>query len=132
MSRLTHTDYTGMLRQNLLSVMGADAHQKAEVLRPQGTVFEAAEEKTMGEIHGYRYIRRSSGSNVMLGMPGELTDVLDAEWFMDLTSGLPVSVQPGDHLMFENGDRRRVTLVRGSGGFTGRDIYRLYRLEAVG
>lgn len=131
MSRLTHTDYTGVLRRSMLSVMGADAHQRAEVFRPQGTAFESGADQPLGAISGYRYIRRS-GAAASLGMPGELADALDAEWFMDLTFGLPVGVQTGDHLAFENGDRRRVTLVRGSGGFTGRDIYRLYRLEAVG
>lgn len=130
MSRLTHTDYAGMFRQNMLSIMGADARMTAEVLRPQGSAFEAGEDQPQGTIYGYRYIRRSH-SAVSLGLPGELADALDSEWMMDMTPNFPVGVQPGDHLMFENGDRRRVTLVRGSGGFTGRDIYRLYRLEAV-
>ena len=130
MGRLTHTDYAGMFRQNMLSIMGADARQRAEALRPRGSAFEAGEDAPLGTIHGYRYIRRS-GSAASLGLPGELADALDSEWFMDMTPGFPVGVQTGDHLIFENGDRRRVSLVRGSGGFTGRDIYRLYRLEAV-
>lgn len=131
MSRLTHTDYAGMFRRNMLSIMGADARQKAEALRPQGSAFEAGADKPLGAIFGYRYIRRSGSSAVSLGLPGELADALDSEWFMDLTPNFPVGVQAGDHLIFENGERRRVSLVRGSGGFTGRDIYRLYRLEAV-
>lgn len=130
MNGLTHTDYASIFRQNMLAIMGADARMTAEVLRPEGGAFEAGTDQHLGTIHGYRYIRRS-GSAASLGLPGELADALDSEWMMDLTPNFPVGVQPGDHLMFENGDRRRVSLVRGSGGFTGRDIYRLYRLEAV-
>ena len=130
MSRLMHTDYAGMFRQNMLSIMGEDARQKADVLRPEGGAFESGEDKPLGTIYGYRYIRRSN-SAASLGLPGELAEALDSEWFMDMTPKFPVGVQPGDYLAFENGDRRRVSLVRGSGGFTGRDIYRLYRLEAV-
>lgn len=131
MSRLTHTDYAGMFRQNMLAIMGEDARMMAEVLRPEGSAFEAGVDKPLGTIHGYRYIRRSNSAAASLGLPGELADALDSEWFMDMTPAFPVGVQTGDHLIFENGERRRVSLVRGSGGFTGRDIYRLYRLEAV-
>lgn len=131
MSRLTHTDYADMFRRNMLNIMGEDARMPAEVLRPEGSAFETGEDKPLGTIRGYRYIRRSGSAAAALGLPGELADALDSEWFMDLTPEFPVGVQPGDHLRFENGDRRRVSLVRGSGGFTGRDIYRLYRLEAV-
>lgn len=125
---MIHTDYAGAMRKTLFSVLGADAYTYASVTRPSSNPYSAEKETAVGEILGYRYLKRS-GSPPVIALPGE-TDAA-AEWFMDLTQGLPVGVQPGDRLTFASGDVRRVTLTRGSGGFTGKDFYRLYRLEAV-
>lgn len=125
---MIHTDYAGAMRKALFSVLGADAYTHAEVARPSSNPYSAEKESTVGEILGYRYLKRS-GSPPVIALPG-VTDEA-SEWFMDLTQGLPVGVQSGDRLTFANGDVRRVTLTRGSGGLTGRDFYRLYRLEAV-
>lgn len=128
---MNHTDYAGVFRQSMITIMGADARQKAHAVRPDKSPFGTAPAEAMGTCMGYRYIRRSGQTALMLGLPGEIASDLDSEWYMDLTPGFPVSIQAGDQLSFDNGDVRRVSVVRGSGGFTGKDIYRLYKLEAV-
>ncbi len=125
---MIHTDYAGAARKALLSVLGADAYTRAEALRPSANPFSDADAAELGEIHGYRYLKRGSSPPV-IALPGETDGA--AEWFMDLTQGFPVSVQPGDRLRFADGTLRRVSLVRGSGAFNGKDFYRLYRLEAI-
>ena len=125
---MIHTDYAGAARKVLLSVLGADAYTRAEALRPAANPFSDADADELGEIHGYRYLKRGSSPPV-IALPGETDGA--AEWFMDLTQGFPVSVQPGDRLRFADGTLRRVSLVRGSGAFNGKDFYRLYRMEAI-
>lgn len=128
---MIHTDYAGVFRQSMTAIMGADARQEARASRPDKSPFGAASAEILGTIYGYRYIRRSGTAAFTLGLPGELAGDLDSEWYMDLTPGFPVRIQTDDRLTFENGDVRRVSIVRGSGGYTGKDIYRLYKLEAV-
>lgn len=125
---MLHTDHAGMIRNNILAIMGADARQKARAIRPSTNPFEDAQETIMGEISGYRYAR-ANNMTLALGLPGSLAE--REEWFMDLTPGLPVEIRAGDILVFAGDARRRVIAVHGSGGFTGKDIYRLYRLEAI-
>lgn len=125
---MIHTDYAGAARKALLSVLGADAYTRAEALRPFADPYSDSDAVSLGEIHGYRYLKRGDALPV-LALPGETDGA--AEWFMDLTQGFPVSVQPGDRLRFADGALRRVSLTRGSGAFSGRDFYRLYRLEAI-
>ena len=124
---MLHTDHAGMIRNNILAIMGTDARQRASAQRPTADPFDAAAPDMLGEISGYRY-DRSSNIALALGLPGTLSE--HEEWFMDLTPGLPVEICQGDILCFANGDRRRVSAVRGSGAYTGKDIYRLYRMEA--
>lgn len=128
---MNHTDYAGAFRQSMMTIMGADARQKARAARPDKSPFGAAPAEPIGTCLGYRYIRRSGQAALVLGLPGEIAGDLDSEWYMDLTPGFPVRIQAGDQLSFDNGDVRRVSIVRCSGGFTGKDIYRLYKLEAV-
>ena len=128
---MMHTAYSGATRQAILRALGTDALVKAAAERPPGSPFDSANPTPLGTLTGYRYLAKNPQATLMLGLPGELAGDADSEWFMDLTEGLPVTVQENDALTFENGDRRRVSLVRGSGGFTGRDAYRLYKLEAV-
>ena len=117
---MIHTDYAGAARKALLSVLGADAYTRAEALRPSADPYSDSDAVSLGEIHGYRYLKRG-GALPVLALPGET----------DVTQGFPVSVQPGDRLRFADGALRRVSLTRGSGAFSGRDFYRLYRLEAI-
>lgn len=128
---MIHTDYAGILRQSMIAIMGADARQKAEATRPGESPFGSETLEPLGTLLGYRYIRRSGQTALALGLPGELAQDMSSEWYMDLTPDFPVSIQKGDRLTFENGDARRVSITRGSGGFTGKDIYRLYKLEVI-
>ena len=128
---MMHTQYAAALRRAIKRAMGAGALQTAQATRPSGGPFGEAAPQSLGTLTGYRYRARSQTAGVMLGMPGELADGLGDEWFMDLTDGLPVQIAENDTLTFGGGDSRRVSAVRGSGGFTGKDIYRLYKLEAV-
>lgn len=126
-----HTDCAGALRRTLRTIMGADACLCAHVYSAPAEPFAQAEGTLKGALSGYRYIKRGSGAALALGLPGELADSFDAEWYMDLTPRLPVEVCAGDRLKFENGDVRRVSAVRASGGFSGKDAYRLYKLEVI-
>lgn len=128
---MTHTDYSGAIRKTMMAAMGADAYMEANVYAVTGDPFQTESRTLKGKIHGYRYVRQNAGAAALLGLPGELADSGSSEWFMDLTKGFPITVDANDQLMFANGDTRRVSLVSGSGGFAGFDIYRLYRLEAV-
>ena len=128
---MIHTDSAGAIRRTMLAIMGREARQPANAYAAPAGPFETeAEPSLKGALSGYRYIRRGSGAALALGLPGELADSFDTEWYMDLTPGFPVTVESGDRLEFPNGDMRRVSAIRRSGGFSGRDIYRLYRLEA--
>ena len=98
---MIHTDYAGAARKALLSVLGADAYTRAEALRPSADPYSDSDAVSLGEIHGYRYLKRG-GALPVLALPGETDGAL-----------------------------RRVSLTRGSGAFSGRDFYRLYRLEAI-
>lgn len=126
---MLHTDHAGMIRNNILAIMGADARQRARVERPFENPFQTDQNQALGEISGYRYAR-ANNMTLALGLPGSLAE--REEWFMDLTPQLPVEIRAGDILVFAGDERRRVTAVHGSGGFTEKDIYRLYRLEAAG
>lgn len=126
---MIHTDYAGALRRTMRTVMGADACQSANVYSAPPGPFAEGDGTLKGALSGYRYIKRGSGAALALGLPGELADSFDTEWYMDLTPGLPVEVCAGDRLEFAGGDKRRVSAVRNAGGFSGRDIYRLYKLE---
>lgn len=128
---MLHTQYAGALRRAMTRVLGADALQPALAVRPSANPFGGADPESLGEVTGYRYRARNPLAALSMGLPGELACDLDSEWFMDLTDGFPVQIAENDVLAFANGDTRRVSMIRGSGQFSGRDIYRLYKLEAV-
>lgn len=128
---MNHTDYAGVFRQSIAAIMGADARQEAQASRLDKTPFGMPATEALGTCSGYRYIRSYGQTALVLGLPGEVAGDIDSEWYMDLTPGFPADVQVGDRLVFANGDVRRVSIVRSSGGFTGKDIYRLYKLETV-
>lgn len=128
---MNHTQYAGALRQALVKTLGANALISARATRLSPKPFEESDSQWIGTLRGYRYRVQSSQAAMALGLPGELAGDEGSEWFMDLTAGLAIQIAEDDTLTFSNGDSRRVSLVRGSGGFTGKDIYRLYKLEAV-
>ena len=66
---MIHTDYAGAVRKALLSALGADAYTRAEALRPSANPFSDADAAELGEIHGYRYLKRGSSPPV-IALPG--------------------------------------------------------------
>ena len=126
---MLHTEFAGTTRKNILAAMGAEAMQTVQATRPVQSPFADAPGEELGSLTGYRYKRNSRSLAYALGIPGELADAHE-EYFMDLSDGFPVEIRPGDCLRFTNGDLRRVSAAHGSGAYTGKDIYRLYRLEA--
>lgn len=128
---MQHTAYANAIRYAMRAAMGADAWTRATLARPDRNAFSDSEPQTLGKLNGYRYIRHSHGDKLHIDLPGAISDAHGSEWFMDLTPCLPLNPMPGDLLRFENGDARRIVMTCGSGAFCGRDIYRLYELEAV-
>ena len=128
---MQHTAYANAIRYAMRAAMGADAWTRATLTRPSGGAFDRDEPKLLGALNGYRYTRHSHGDGLHIDLPGAISGAHGSEWFMDLTPRLPLSPLPGDLLRFENGDVRRIVMTCGSGGFCGRDIYRLYELEAM-
>ena len=87
---MIHTDYAGALRRTMRTIMGEDACQSANVFSAPPGPFAEGDGTLKGALSGYRYIKRGSGAALALGLPGELADSFDTEWYMDLTPGLPV------------------------------------------
>lgn len=128
---MIHTGYAGAIRYAMRAAMGPDAYMKATALRPGTNPFSEDEPEELGTLTGYRYQKRSGRSGILLGLPGDLAGADMTEWFMDLSPGLPLHPSVGDLLRFENGDTRRIVFENGSGGFTSKDIYRIYQLEVI-
>lgn len=116
--------YANQIRANILQAMRSAAEMQAVVLRNQDTedpFVQTAAPAEIGTVTGYRYIKRSDAAK--LGLPGELADSFDSEWFVDFAQ--TVEIRRGDLLRFGD-ELRRVQSARGGVA----NIYRLYRLEA--
>lgn len=114
------------IRSNLVQAMRSAAETDAELLRSPAVTdpFAAtADPVRLGTVRGYRYIKRNDAAQ--LGLPGELADSFDTEWFVDFEQAQ--QIRTGDLLRFGDGDQRRVRSARG--GIAG--IYCIYRLEVI-
>lgn len=121
---MINQQYANQIRANILMAMRSAAETQAVILRlenAQDPFAQAAEPAEIGTVTGYRYIKRSDAAK--LGLPGELADSFDSEWFVDFAQAL--EIRRGDLLRFGD-ELRRVQSARGGVA----NIYRLYRLEA--
>ena len=114
------------IRSNLLQAMRTAAETDAELMRiadPENPFVTPDEPESIGQVRGYRYVKRNDATQ--LGLPGELADSFDTEWFVDFEQAQQIQV--GNLLRFGDGDQRRVRSARG--GIAG--IYSIYRLEEI-
>lgn len=114
------------IRSNLVQAMRTAAETDAVLLRNPAVTdpfATPANPVRLGTVRGYRYIKRNDAAQ--LGLPGELADSFDTEWFVDFEQVM--EIRKGDLLRFGDGDQRRVRSARG--GIAG--IYSIYRLEEI-